>query len=33
MAVDNILAYLNGSPKNVLNPDALKTSGQAAHTM
>jgi glycerate dehydrogenase len=26
MAVDNILAYLNGSPTNVLNPDALKIS-------
>jgi len=32
MAVDNILAYLNGSPENVLNPDALKTSRQASHT-
>ena len=32
MAVDNILAYLNGRSKNVLNPDALKTSRQTAHT-
>ncbi len=32
MAVDNILAYLNGSPKNVLNPEALKASRQTAHT-
>jgi len=32
MAVDNILAYLNGSPVNVLNPDALKTSRQGVHT-
>ena len=32
MAVDNILAYLNGSSKNVLNPEALKTSRQTAHT-
>jgi phosphoglycerate dehydrogenase-like enzyme len=32
MAVDNILAYLNGSPTNVLNPEALKTSRQTSHT-
>jgi len=32
MAVDNILAYINGSPQNVLNPDALKTTRQALHT-
>lgn len=32
MAVDNILAYLNGSPKNILNPDVLKTSRQAGPT-
>ena len=31
MAVDNILAYVNGSPKNVLNPEALKTTRQAVH--
>lgn len=32
MAVDNILAYVNGSPKNVLNPEALKTTRQAVHS-
>ncbi len=28
MAVDNILAYLDGTPKNVINPEALKSSAQ-----
>jgi phosphoglycerate dehydrogenase-like enzyme len=32
IAVDNIVAYLNGSPKNILNPEALKTSRQTART-
>ncbi|HZD40621.1 MAG TPA: NAD(P)-dependent oxidoreductase [Terriglobales bacterium] len=31
IAVDNILAYLNRSPKNMLNPEALKSSRQTAH--
>jgi phosphoglycerate dehydrogenase-like enzyme len=32
MAVDNILAYLNGSPINLLNPDVLKIPPRAAPT-
>lgn len=28
MAVDNILAYLDGTPKNVINPEVLKSSRQ-----
>jgi len=32
MAVNNILAYLNGSPANVLNPEALKATRQTAHS-
>ena len=28
MAVDNILAYLDGTPKNIINPQALKSSRQ-----
>lgn len=32
MAVDNILAYLNGTPTNVVNPEALKSSRQTGHT-
>ncbi len=32
MAVDNILAYLDGTPNNVVNPEALKSSRQTKYT-